>query len=1397
MAELRASPDITQESDLSDTETAAHLQQAQAGARPKRTVTLTQKGREKYESDIEAHRAKLELAWETTTLGIRNVTSIGNYAQQLEQAITQLRADHSRYQELSEAYVTYLTRANTSESLQERDLQSNIDLARHSRVRTTITEAESRRKDLLLETASQRSSASRHSSRSARSVQSHASSASASATKARATAEAARARAEYGRREAAVRAERAKLDADLEALNQEKEAAAAIAQAEVLEAAARQDGGELPYRRIASEDPAQRTEDYVRSLFSVNTSAPSQHGGSDTTDNEDSLGPRGEDVAPSMAHAAWDSHSRNSDPHARAHTDAPQQARNPGTPTREKTAPHTGQQPSRVHAKEEATARTVPATTSERGKRADVSGLTDIAKYMIRRDLVHAGLISFDDRPENYRTWKFTFKDAIDSLDFSAREELNLLVKFLGNVSREQAQRLRTANAHQPQVGLDLVWERLEETYGSPEAVEDSLFKRIESFPKITSKDYSKLRDLGDLLQELESARKDHSLIGLNALDSARGVRPILEKLPFNLQERWLSQGSKYKREKQVVFPPFSFFVSFICEAAKTRNDPSFILGAQTTYSASSPKNERPATRYGNPQIPISARRTDVPPTAQTTPDQSVAGDKEPRDPNRECPIHKKPHPLNKCFGFRMKSLEERKRLLGEFGVCFKCCGSTTHLARDCKEEIKCTVCESDKHVTALHPEAMTLHQLKNPSSIAEHGGEKEEGEPTSVTSQRTEVCGKEGDKMSCSKICLVAVHPQGQPEKAIRMYAILDDQSNRSLVRSEFFDMFNIQDGAFPYTLRTCAGQMETTGRRVNGYTICSIDGKVNMPLPTLIECNHMTTNRDEIPTPDVALHYPHLKGIANHIRPVEQDAKILLLLGRDIMRVHKVRKQHNGPHNAPYAQRLDLGWVIVGNSCTNREHGQDYVDARRTEVTECGHTSLSEPCLGHLQVTEGPSEEERQGHTPETNKDILTPMGCDNGLGCSAVQTAKDDESTPPKEESNLPKVTDKGIVLKTTNNQTILPRARAQLRRTVVPLHRVSSNRATNCHGWHSRKRLRPTGEATVSKGLFVQTRKRGQLQRHFPKGFTRTKETVLRHVQGENNLPMAVNKETQKRFTKLRGDVLVQEKCTDELRCTAFQTTRNDDKQTPSREDRGFPKLTVKELSKDGLSSRVTPLPFRSPRRRFPNNGEHAISRLTSHLCGLQREPETNNNFVVFIQKIFFTGHEKPAPLMEEGKECRYLQSPGAYHPQEPDQIRVMFNPSAQLQGVSLNHAPFIGLHSTTSFPGTVIRSHKEPKPSPSAKRQVIERQTTTAGIPTRGYTLWVKLQRQKDCSLTRLKGNSARDFYTKTLWCNQQTWSCASTLHPLPKNLGQGTLIPVIPAGVTSLCGHGLLHCLRM
>ena len=115
-------------------------------------------------------------------------------------------------------------------------------------------------------------------------------------------------------------------------------------------------------------------------------------------------------------------------------------------------------------------------------------------------------------------------------------------------------------------------------------------------------------------------------------------------------------------------------------------------------------------------------------------------------------------------------------------------------------------------------------------------------------------------------------------------MYAVLDEQSNRSLAKSVFFDVFNIEGTNTPYTLRTCAGISETSGRTAVGFQIESLDGIVSVPLPTLIECDHMPDDCSEIPTPAAAWHFEHLKPIAHEIPSIDPHAQILLLLGRDI---------------------------------------------------------------------------------------------------------------------------------------------------------------------------------------------------------------------------------------------------------------------------------------------------------------------------------------------------------------------------------------------------------------------------------------------------------------------------------------------------------------------------------
>lgn len=71
------------------------------------------------------------------------------------------------------------------------------------------------------------------------------------------------------------------------------------------------------------------------------------------------------------------------------------------------------------------------------------------------------------------------------------------------------------------------------------------------------------------------------------------------------------------------------------------------------------------------------------------------------------------------------------------------------------------------------------------------------------------------------------------------------------------------------------------------------------------------------EILTMAAARQHTHLSPVAAHIPELDPNVQILLLLGRDILRVHRVRQQINGPDNIDFAQRLDIGWVLIADVC------------------------------------------------------------------------------------------------------------------------------------------------------------------------------------------------------------------------------------------------------------------------------------------------------------------------------------------------------------------------------------------------------------------------------------------------------------------------------------------------
>ncbi|KAL3983520.1 RNA-binding protein Musashi [Sarotherodon galilaeus] len=863
------------------------------------------------------------------------------------------------------------------------------------------------------------------------------SSASMAALNARAKAEAARKRAEYAKKEiemqvkkAELKVEETRLEATLQALQQERDAEAAHAEAIVFETAVN-DFGEEHVRVPQRVDTLERTFNYVKDQLII----------------KDSTSPIG--------HTEY-----NSMPAPNVTVLTPKQE-----PTRLDTLKEYVLQPlstdkgENVSQSPKLMQKTSPGTSPrfEHKVSMQLGNISDVARFLARRDLLTGGLRRFSDKAGDYWGWKSSFENVICDLNLTASEELDLLIKWLGAESVQYAYRLRAVHINNPSEELAKVWERLNECYGSPEAIENALLNRLDRFPKISYKDPQLLRELQDLLLEIDAAKSEGYIPGLLYLDTARGINPVVEKLPYAMQEKWMNYGSKYKEDHCVSFLPFSAFVAFISREAKMRNDPSF-------------------------------RQS-------------------------ECPSHKKPHALKKWRAFREMPLEERKAYLKKNTICFKCCASTNHQAKTCKSEIHCTECDSKLHVTALHPglAPTTTATATIAEPVTVDGGESNAAHPTAI-STCTQVCGNEFESHSCAKICLVFIYPKNSPEKKLKAYAILDDQRNRSLAKSSVFDTFGITRNSFPYKLRTCAGLEEVTGRRAFNFIVESADCTSRLELQTLIECDMLPDNRSEIPTAEAAQNHTHLQEIAMEIPAFDQSAQILLLIGRDVIQAHKVLDQRNGPPNAPFAQKLALGWVIIGNVCLGGAHKPTRANIFKTNILDNGRPSHFLPCKNAIQVKES-----------------------FNSQGYNKVN--------PPM-----------------------------------------------------------------------------------------RTKHSSI----GE----------------------------------TVFKQTSLDESLGYSQEERAFLQIMDKEVYQD------------------------TMQRLTSVRHMLNKRPQIKGQFTDFMQTLFDNGHAEIAPPLTKEEECWYLPFFGVYHLRKPEQIRIVFDSSAQHNGVSLNDVLLTGPNLNNSMLGVLMRLREE-------------------------------------------------------------------------------------------------------
>ncbi|KAK3743580.1 hypothetical protein QZH41_001384 [Actinostola sp. cb2023] len=501
-----------------------------------------------------------------------------------------------------------------------------------------------------------------------------------------------------------------------------------------------------------------------------------------------------------------------------------------------------------------------------------------------------------------FHPWKKAFKAMIRDTEVSPEQEVNYLRKFTSGDVQRVVDNFRKRQQSDPASLLQSLWLELERRFGSSAVITNALLERLHESAAFSESDTVKLQEFADVCADVDS--QVAYLPGLACLNFPNAIRPIVEKLPISLRSKWEKEIVRYAEKNDDAYPDFHSFTRTIQSQAKLRNHPNIIAGSKTA--------NRPRDKPDHRRALVTTTTRPEEPRADT----SAEG--------KYCPFHERDgHDLVECKSFKSKSLKDKTDWILKAGLCFLCL-SHAHQAKDCTSRPSCDICGDTRYIALLHKERATQPPP----------GEANEAEE--VNSKCTAVCRERKGGVSCSKIVLVDVSVKARQNTSKRVYAIIDDQSNTSLISSELADALGADGPTEKYLLSTCSSSDQVKyGRRVSGLIVRSIQNGNESELPTLVECDGIPEDKTEIPTPELARRFAHLRDIADEIPPADSSASIHILLGRDAPELLKVRAFKNGPRGAPWAQKLLLGWTVSGQACLDHVNGPVHIQARQTKVS------------------------------------------------------------------------------------------------------------------------------------------------------------------------------------------------------------------------------------------------------------------------------------------------------------------------------------------------------------------------------------------------------------------------------------------------------------------------------
>ena len=523
-------------------------------------------------------------------------------------------------------------------------------------------------------------------------------------------------------------------------------------------------------------------------------------------------------------------------------------------------------------------------------------------------------------------SWRTLYIDQVEASNMSPIVACDFLISQTEGKVKEYALSIADTYFGKSWELIREILNRIELRFAQPHQVADELSEKLSIFPGVKS-DHSNLEEFILLLQTIES-HKSHC-VDLRDYDTREGAKRVRRKLPPKIQEEYGRAWASFERSYG-IHPDLGFL---ICVLSDTQNRSTGSRYAAIPNQSKTEASNQSRAKFNDSKLvcfssleegTVSQSQNKLPSTksSQVSRDEmeqidNVSFPKMDKTSNtnknlsqckEQCLIHhSSSHKLSECYVFRRMSRAERIETIKSNGLCFKCFGQ--HLVRDSKSTKQCQSCNRNHH-TMLHDFDQTNAKV---GCVA--------------------VCGDSHKSAYCAKTLLVDISLASDPEKVVRGYAMIDGQSNATLIDESSLSVFGRE---FPMTRvrsRYVTAKHnysheayvlpELIVRGVGSNSAIIISGTLSYP--TLVDSCSMAA------TPETAKRFSHSRRFAGQFPHRDHKSQTILLIGIDNVHAHTGKQL---TWKAPFVFRTPLGLTMIGKVCDVDVDSEREAQVCRTEI-------------------------------------------------------------------------------------------------------------------------------------------------------------------------------------------------------------------------------------------------------------------------------------------------------------------------------------------------------------------------------------------------------------------------------------------------------------------------------